>query len=81
MILVPDAKFCGKLFLVYEELPYAGNSFTLPVGVDLIRTVTIYIDEKDIDAMAKLVRKGKYPNRSEFVRSAIRELIDRHQPS
>jgi Arc/MetJ-type ribon-helix-helix transcriptional regulator len=53
----------------------------LPVGVDLIRTVTIYIDEKDIDEMAKLVRNGKYPNRSEFVRSAIRELIDRHRPS
>ncbi|MFX0182827.1 MAG: ribbon-helix-helix domain-containing protein [Candidatus Hodarchaeota archaeon] len=44
-----------------------------------IRTLTLYVDEKDIDAMAELVRNGKYPNRSEFVRSAIRELIDKHR--
>lgn len=45
----------------------------------ILRTVTMYIDEKDIDAMAELVRNGKYPNRSELVRAAIRELIDKHR--
>ena len=44
-----------------------------------METVTMYVEEKDIDAMAELVRNGKYPNRSEFVRAAIRELIDRHK--
>jgi len=46
--------------------------------VKILRTVTMYVDEKDIDAMAELVRNGKYPNRSELVRAAIRELIDKH---
>ncbi|NHJ02138.1 MAG: ribbon-helix-helix protein, CopG family [Candidatus Heimdallarchaeota archaeon] len=44
-----------------------------------MRTVTLYVEEEQIDAMAELVRSGKYPNRSEFVRSAIRELIDKHR--
>ncbi|MHA1214000.1 MAG: ribbon-helix-helix domain-containing protein [Candidatus Hodarchaeales archaeon] len=47
--------------------------------MSLIRTVTLYVEEKDINAMAELVRSGKYPNRSEFVRTAIRELIDEHR--
>ncbi|UCG04670.1 MAG: ribbon-helix-helix protein, CopG family [Candidatus Heimdallarchaeota archaeon] len=46
-----------------------------------IRTVTLYVEEELIDAMAELVRNGKYPNRSEFVRSAIRDLIDKYQES
>jgi Arc/MetJ-type ribon-helix-helix transcriptional regulator len=49
------------------------------VEVRKIRTVTLYVDEKDIDAMAELVRNGRFPNRSELVRSAIRELIDKHR--
>ena len=47
--------------------------------VNIIRTVTLYIEEKDIDAIAELVRNGRYPNRSELVRTAIRELIDKHR--
>ncbi len=47
--------------------------------VKLIRTVTLYIEEKEIDAIAELVRSGRYPNRSELVRTAIRELIDKHR--
>jgi Arc/MetJ-type ribon-helix-helix transcriptional regulator len=49
--------------------------------VHKIRTVTLYVEEELIDAMAELVRNGKYPNRSEFVRSAIRDLIDKYQES
>jgi prophage maintenance system killer protein len=64
-----------NLFLQLNGWKLSLNFFLV---VRKIRTVTLYVEEELIDAMAELVRNGKYPNRSEFVRSAIRDLIDKN---
>ncbi len=33
------------------------------------------IPDKDIEDINKLIKKGKYPHRSEFIRESIRRLI------
>jgi metal-responsive CopG/Arc/MetJ family transcriptional regulator len=70
--------FFQNLFLRSERV---GQVLNFILKVREIRTVTLYVEEELIDAMAELVRNGKYPNRSEFVRSAIRDLIDKYQGS
>ncbi|MHA1226541.1 MAG: ribbon-helix-helix domain-containing protein [Candidatus Hodarchaeales archaeon] len=72
----PFSIILHKIFLIFY---IDSNPSSFLLRVSLIRTVTLYVEEKDINAMAELVRSGKYPNRSEFVRTAIRELIDEHR--
>ncbi|MFW9854427.1 MAG: ribbon-helix-helix domain-containing protein [Candidatus Thorarchaeota archaeon] len=43
-----------------------------------METVTLYVDEETLQVMAELVRIRKFPNRSELIRSAIRELLFEH---
>lgn len=38
--------------------------------------VTLRIPEQQIEAVERLVETGQYPNRSEAIRSAVRNLVD-----
>jgi Arc/MetJ-type ribon-helix-helix transcriptional regulator len=38
--------------------------------------VTLRIPEQQIDEVEQMVERGKFPNRSEAIRSAVREMID-----
>ena len=38
--------------------------------------VTLRIPKQQIDAVEQMVETGKYPNRSEAIRSAVREMLD-----
>mgnify|MGYP000500530402 FL=1 len=38
--------------------------------------VTLRIPEQQIEAVERMVETGKYPNRSEAIRAAVRELIE-----
>ena len=38
--------------------------------------VTLRIPEQQIERVEQLVERGEYPNRSEAIRSAVRELVD-----
>ena len=38
--------------------------------------VTLRIPEQQIEAVEHLVESGQYPNRSEAIRSAVRNLVD-----
>jgi antitoxin ParD1/3/4 len=38
--------------------------------------VTLRIPEQQIEAVEGMVETGKYPNRSEAIRAAVRELIE-----
>ena len=51
---------------------FASNSYS--VQSDL-RVVTICLPESYVDGMDKLIKKLMYPNRSEVIRIAIRDLL------
>ncbi|NIB98599.1 ribbon-helix-helix domain-containing protein [Halobacterium sp. R2-5] len=38
--------------------------------------VTLRIPKQQIDEVEQMVERGKFPNRSEAIRSAVREMID-----
>ncbi|MEF8771221.1 ribbon-helix-helix domain-containing protein [Halodesulfurarchaeum sp.] len=38
--------------------------------------VTLRIPEQQIEAVERMVETGKYPNRSEAIRSAVREMLE-----
>ena len=38
--------------------------------------VTLRIPKQQIEAVERMVETGKYPNRSEAIRAAVRELIE-----
>ena len=38
--------------------------------------VTLRIPEQQIEAVEHLVESGQYPNRSEAIRSAVRDLVE-----
>ncbi len=42
-----------------------------------MRIISVQIPQGLINAMDQLVKKGVYPNRSEIIREAIRELLKR----
>ncbi|NJE05043.1 ribbon-helix-helix protein, CopG family [Thermococcus sp. M36] len=42
-----------------------------------MRIVSVQLPQGLINAMDQLVRRGVYPNRSEIIREAIRELLKR----
>lgn len=45
--------------------------------------VTLRIPKQQIEEVEQMVDRGKYPNRSEAIRSAVREMLDeqeREQP-
>ena len=42
-----------------------------------MRIVSVQLPQGLVNAMDQLVRKGVYPNRSEIIREAIRELLKR----
>ncbi|MFX1512063.1 MAG: ribbon-helix-helix domain-containing protein [Promethearchaeota archaeon] len=37
--------------------------------------VSTHVPDKDLKAINSLIKKGKYANRSEFIREAVRRLI------
>ncbi|SNZ12723.1 transcriptional regulator, CopG family [Natronoarchaeum philippinense] len=43
--------------------------------------VTLRIPKQQIDAVEEMVDTGQYPNRSEAIRAAVREMIDEQEPS
>ncbi len=47
------------------------------VGDDLMKLVTLHVPETYIDGLEKLVESNLYPNRSEAIRIAIRDLLKR----
>lgn len=43
--------------------------------------VTLRIPKQQVEAVEELVETGEYPNRSEAIRSAVRELVDEQDDS
>jgi len=41
--------------------------------------VTLRIPKQQIDAVEQMVDSGQYPNRSEAIRAAVREMVDEQQ--
>ena len=41
--------------------------------------VTLRIPKQQIDEVEQMVERGQFPNRSEAIRSAVREMIDEKQ--
>jgi Arc/MetJ-type ribon-helix-helix transcriptional regulator len=41
--------------------------------------VTLRIPKQQIDAVEQMVNSGQYPNRSEAIRAAVREMVDEQQ--
>ncbi|MFB6082129.1 MAG: ribbon-helix-helix domain-containing protein [Halanaeroarchaeum sp.] len=41
--------------------------------------VTLRIPAAQIEEVEQMVERGKYPNRSEAIRSAVREMLDEQQ--
>ncbi|MFW5921806.1 MAG: ribbon-helix-helix domain-containing protein [Halodesulfurarchaeum sp.] len=41
--------------------------------------VTLRIPEQQIEAVERMVETGKYPNRSEAIRSAVREMLEENR--
>ncbi|AKH97045.1 ribbon-helix-helix domain-containing protein [Halanaeroarchaeum sulfurireducens] len=41
--------------------------------------VTLRIPAQQIEEVEQMVERGKYPNRSEAIRSAVREMLDEQQ--
>ncbi|MCL9814449.1 MULTISPECIES: ribbon-helix-helix domain-containing protein [Natranaeroarchaeum] len=41
--------------------------------------VTLRIPKQQIDAVEQMVDTGQYPNRSEAIRAAVREMVDEQQ--
>jgi len=41
--------------------------------------VTLRIPRQQIEEVEQMVERGKYPNRSEAIRSAVREMLDDQQ--
>ncbi len=46
-------------------------------GMSRMKIVSVQLPQGLINAMDQLVKKGVYPNRSEVIREAIRELLKR----
>ncbi|MFX1482800.1 MAG: ribbon-helix-helix domain-containing protein [Promethearchaeota archaeon] len=42
-----------------------------------MRLIAVHLPEKIVDDIQRLVDKGLYPNRSEAIRNAIRDLLKR----
>ena len=53
----------------------SGDTFVLH-GDETMDRVTLRIPEQQIEAVEQLVETGQYPNRSEAIRSAVRNLVD-----
>ena len=43
--------------------------------------VTLRIPKQQIEEVERMVETGEYPNRSEAIRSAVREMINEHEGS
>ena len=43
--------------------------------------VTLRIPKQQIEQVERMVETGEYPNRSEAIRSAVREMINEHEDS
>ena len=43
----------------------------MPDGVPIL----VYLEKKELDAINRLVREGKYASRSEFMRSSVRLFV------
>ncbi|MBO3804110.1 MAG: type II toxin-antitoxin system ParD family antitoxin [Candidatus Brockarchaeota archaeon] len=41
----------------------------------MLKVVTVKLPERLVNALDVLVKQGQYPNRSEAIRAAIRDLI------
>ena len=46
------------------------------VECDMMQTIQNRFPEQQVKKLDALVKKGKYPNRSEAVRDAVRRLVD-----
>lgn len=40
-----------------------------------MKLITVHLPEKDLAALHQLIRNKHYPNRSEIIRAAIRDLL------
>lgn len=70
-------------FYSLESCTYPSNTQThiRPVpqqfrGLDM-RLIAVHLPEKIVEDIQRLVDKGLYPNRSEAIRNAIRDLLKR----
>lgn len=45
------------------------------LGVDALKLVTVHLPREFINGLDELVRQRRYPNRSEAIRNAIRDLL------
>lgn len=45
------------------------------VGVDTLKLVTVHLPQEFINGLDELVWQRRYPNRSEAIRNAIRDLL------
>jgi len=47
-------------------------------GNDNMERVTLRIPKQQIEEVEQMVETGKFPNRSEAIRSAVREMLSEH---
>ena len=52
-----------------------GNNSEHRLGVAALKIVTVHLPEEFLRGLAELVRQQRYPNRSEAIRLAIRDLL------
>ena len=50
-------------------------------GNPIMERVTLRIPKQQIEEVEQMVELGKYPNRSEAIRSAVREMLDEQTDS
>lgn len=58
---------------------FCGNTKILHYGSELVKLISLHIPEADIKRIDELIKNELYPNRSEAIRHAIKDLIKYHQ--
>jgi len=54
------------------------SSPSYPQGNQNMERVTLRIPKQQIEEVEQMVETGEYPNRSEAIRSAVREMLAEH---
>jgi len=73
---------CGIALLRFYCVRRMGGSLVVPVlpiqGNQNMERVTLRIPKQQIEEVEQMVETGEYPNRSEAIRSAVREMLSEH---
>ncbi len=71
MLAISSCKTPGGTLSAHYVLPEKGK---------IMERVTLRIPKQQIEAVEQLVETGEFPNRSEAIRSAVREMINEEDP-